>query len=261
MRPTQERGTLKGLKLTAGMALAFGLLIAIAAPASAQLQQPYGANDYGGFRNILPPGQSHNATINQDRPEPDDRRDPAAVRQPAEPLRRPRLRGARPRRTPRSTSTSRTAPSASRRARPSPPTARRPGHHDRPRPDLRRPPRLRRLARERDVRRRLRRRAGPPLLHGRPAQRGPRQALGVRRRSEQGDGRRRLEQRPLHRGRPAAPVRPRRRDLRRRRRPAPAGRAGLRRRGSTSSSPRRRRTRRCSPASTPCSARRSSPGR
>src|SRR5689334_194680 len=31
-------------------------LCALAAPASAQVQ-PYGTNDYGGFRNILPPGQ------------------------------------------------------------------------------------------------------------------------------------------------------------------------------------------------------------
>ncbi len=33
-----------------------------AAPAAAQVQ-PYGTNDFGGFRNVLPPGQGRNATL------------------------------------------------------------------------------------------------------------------------------------------------------------------------------------------------------
>ena len=36
-------------------------LLALATPASAQVQ-PYGTNDYGGFRNILPPGEG--TTVN-----------------------------------------------------------------------------------------------------------------------------------------------------------------------------------------------------
>src|SRR6476646_174036 len=43
-------------------AAALGLL-ALATPASAQVAvQPYGTNDYGGFRNILPPGEG--TTVN-----------------------------------------------------------------------------------------------------------------------------------------------------------------------------------------------------
>jgi acyl-homoserine lactone acylase PvdQ len=39
---------------------------ALALPSSAAAQvQPYGTNDYGGFLNILPPGQSHNATVGE----------------------------------------------------------------------------------------------------------------------------------------------------------------------------------------------------
>ena len=47
---------------TTAVAVALSALWAFAAPASAQVQ-PYGTNDYGGFRNILPPGQSHNASF------------------------------------------------------------------------------------------------------------------------------------------------------------------------------------------------------
>src|SRR5882757_4414426 len=36
-------------------------LFVLASPASAQVQ-PYGTNDYGGFRNILPPGEG--STVN-----------------------------------------------------------------------------------------------------------------------------------------------------------------------------------------------------
>jgi acyl-homoserine lactone acylase PvdQ len=45
------------------VAVALGALMA-SAPASAQIL-PYGTNDYGGFRNILPPGQGHNATVGE----------------------------------------------------------------------------------------------------------------------------------------------------------------------------------------------------
>ena len=48
------------------------------------------------------------------------------------------------------------------------------GRHDRARPRLRRAAHLRRHARRRDVRARLRGRRGPAVLHGRPAPRGPR---------------------------------------------------------------------------------------
>ena len=170
----REREQLKGLKFAAALALVFGLIIATATPASAQLQQPYGANDFGGFRNILPPGQSHNATINEVVQNTTSGAVPRAVGQPAEPLRRSRLRRSRALRTPRSTSTSRTGRSAIPPGAERAPLQPEGGHHDRPRPDLRRPPRLRRLPRERDVRRRLRRRPRPPLLHGCAPQRGPR---------------------------------------------------------------------------------------
>jgi hypothetical protein len=43
------------LAITAALACA----LLLAAPAAAQVQ-PYGTNDYGGFRNILPPGQGQN---------------------------------------------------------------------------------------------------------------------------------------------------------------------------------------------------------
>ena len=50
--------------------------------------------------------------------------------------------------------------------------------------------RLRRHALGHDLRRRLRGRRGPPVLHGRAAPRRPRAAVRLRRRREQGDGRR-----------------------------------------------------------------------
>ncbi|MDP9187715.1 MAG: penicillin acylase family protein, partial [Actinomycetota bacterium] len=55
---------MKGLRGTIAFALASAALIACAAPAAGQVQ-PYRANDFGGFRNILPPGQGHNATISE----------------------------------------------------------------------------------------------------------------------------------------------------------------------------------------------------
>ena len=51
------------------------------------------------------------------------------------------------------------------------------GRHDRPRRGLRRPAHLRRHALRHDVRRGLRRRRGPPVLHGRAAPRRPRAAV------------------------------------------------------------------------------------
>ncbi len=55
---------MRGLGFTAGIAIAISSLVALA-PAAAAQEQPYRANDYGGFRNILPPGQSHNATATE----------------------------------------------------------------------------------------------------------------------------------------------------------------------------------------------------
>ena len=78
--------------------------------------------------------------------------------------------------------------------------------HDRSRP-LRRPAHLRLHPRGDDVRRRLRVCRGPPLLHGRAAQRRPRPALILRRRRQRRHGPRRLGLEPLHRGRPPAPDR------------------------------------------------------
>src|SRR6266508_2063907 len=51
---------------TAGRVVVFALLLAAwttaAAPAAATVQpEPYGTHDAGGFRNVLPPGQGHNA--------------------------------------------------------------------------------------------------------------------------------------------------------------------------------------------------------
>ena len=92
--------------------------------------------------------------------------------------------------------------------------------HHRPR-QVRRPPHLRRDPRRGDVRRRLRRRRGPDVLHRRPAPRRPRRALLVRRRlaRQPRDGRGRLGRHPLpQRRRAPGPVRPRRR-----RSTAPAG--------------------------------------
>ena len=94
------------------------------------------------------------------------------------------------------------------------------------------PPHLRDHARRDDVRRRLRRRAGPPVLHRRAAPPRPRAAVLVHRRGagQPGHGRRAVVARALHRGRLPAPVRPRRRPLRRPRPPAAGRRAQLRRR-------------------------------
>ena len=39
------------------MTLAFACALLLASPAAAQVQ-PYGTNDYGGFRSILPPGRA-----------------------------------------------------------------------------------------------------------------------------------------------------------------------------------------------------------
>jgi acyl-homoserine lactone acylase PvdQ len=48
------------LALTAAVACA----LLLASPAAAQVQ-PYGTNDYGGFRNILPPGQGQNVNVGE----------------------------------------------------------------------------------------------------------------------------------------------------------------------------------------------------
>jgi len=54
----QRRGTKGTVAVVAWLAT----VAIVAAPASAQVQ-PYGTNDYGGFRNILPPGQGKNASV------------------------------------------------------------------------------------------------------------------------------------------------------------------------------------------------------
>ena len=54
-------------------------------------------------------------------------------------------------------------------------------------------------------------RRGPPVLHGRAAPRRPRRAVELRRRRQRGHGRRAVGGRALHRGRPRAPGRSRRR--------------------------------------------------
>ncbi|MGZ5361330.1 MAG: penicillin acylase family protein [Solirubrobacterales bacterium] len=54
------------MRRESGILAVCAALAALALPAVAGAQvQPYGTNDYGGFRNILPPGQSHNATLAQ----------------------------------------------------------------------------------------------------------------------------------------------------------------------------------------------------
>ena len=90
------------------------------------------------------------------------------------------------------------------------PTARAPGCTVQ-RDQLRRRTRLRRDPLRHDLLRRLRRRRGPPLLHGRPAARRTCPALRLRRRLEQGDGRRRLGElarttRPTSRSRSTRPT-------------------------------------------------------
>ena len=83
------------------------------------------------------------------------------------------------------------------------------GRHDRARQGLRRAARLRRDARRRDVRARLRGRRGPAVLHGRAAPRRPRRAGGLRRRRERrrwtpSSGRSRPTPRPTCSARPTS---------------------------------------------------------
>ena len=112
---------------------------------------------------------------------------------------------------------------------------------DRPRRQLRRAAHLRQDARRHDVRARLRGRRGPPLHDGRAPPRGPRAAVRVRRRRgrQPRAGPHAVGARAVHRGGPPAPVRPRRRGVRRRRRRAPGRRDELRGRDQRATSPRR----------------------
>ena len=57
--------------------------------------QPYGTNDAGGFRNVLPPGENGLDNAAADPQLQSARHDPAALRRPAAALRKPRLRRAR----------------------------------------------------------------------------------------------------------------------------------------------------------------------
>ena len=117
------------------------------------------------------------------------------------------------------------------------PAGRRREHHhpprrgnDPPRQGVRGAPCLWHHPRRHDVRRRVRERAGPPLLHGRAAQRRAQPAELLRGRREQEHGRRHVGTRAVHRGRPSAPVRRVRRPVRCRGREDPGRRPGVHRR-------------------------------
>ena len=200
-----------------GLIAALGAVVFIALVPAAQADvQPYATNDAGGFHDVLPPGANGLAngiqlaaflTTGQRPPHSDDQlamyRD-LMYATPGLKRRGPRalLQGLHLRREARGRRDHRHA--ARRR-------------HDRARQELRDPPHLRDDARRDDVRRRLRRRAGPPLLHRRAAPPRPRAAVLLHRRraGQPRHGRRAVVARALHRGRLPAPVRPRRRPLRR----------------------------------------------
>ena len=135
--------------------------------------QPYGTNDAGGFRNVLPPGENGLDTLAQIFSFRGIGDDPASLRRPAAALRKPRLRLADPdRRRRRPLLQGRDLRRSRRRGRLDDRTEAR--RDDRPRLGLRRPAHLRRHARRHDVRRRLRGRRGPALPDGRPAPHRPR---------------------------------------------------------------------------------------
>ena len=152
-----------------GLIAALGAVVFIALVPAAQADvQPYATNDAGGFHDVLPPGANGLAngiqlaaflTTGQRPPHSDDQlamyRD-LMYATPGPQARGPRalLQGLHLRREARGRRDHRHA--ARRR-------------HHRARQELRDPPHLRDHARRDDVRRRLRRRAGPPLLHRRAA--------------------------------------------------------------------------------------------
>ena len=134
------------------------------------------------FSDVLPPGTNGRANLVELAAFLGDRRAPAAQRRPARHVRAPAQRDPRRHGEDDRRRSSRTRASASRpatRRRTYSPRAGLTIVRDRV---LRRPPRLRRDARGGDVRPRLRRRRGPPVLHRRAAPRRPRAAQLVRRR-------------------------------------------------------------------------------
>ena len=215
-----------------GLIAALGAVVFIALVPAAQADvQPYAANDAGGFHDVLPPGTNGLAngiqlaaflTTGQRPPHSDDQLAMYRDLMYATPGLKPEdlgrfykdsTFGVKPEDV-------ETTVSAARR------------RHHRARQELRDPPHLRHHARRDDVRRRLRGRAGPPLLHRRAAPPRPRPAVVLHRRraGQPRHGRRAVDAGALHGGRLPAPVRPRRRPLRRPRPPAAGRRAELRRR-------------------------------
>ena len=105
--------------LDAALAVLLLLLAAARRPsrasAGAAAPQPYGTNDAGGFRNVLPPGENGLDTLPQLFAFRGTGAAAAALRRPAAALRKPPLRRPDADRRRRSRTTSRTRPSASRR--------------------------------------------------------------------------------------------------------------------------------------------------
>ena len=247
------------MHITRKLILALVALALVPATADAQ-RQPYGTNDYGGFRSVLPPGTNgvfnvtdytlflangtcppHTADqlpLYRDLMYATPGADLGGHRQVLQErdLRRPGRAG---------------------------------GAHVQPARRGDRGPRqgLRRAARVRDHPRRhalrggLRGRRGQALLHGRAPPRRARAAVGLRRRGQQGDGQGRVGVVALHRGRPPEAGRPDGRPLRTRGRRAPAGRGRLRGRHQPVHRARRGSTRRSCRPSTRLWARRSRTGR
>ncbi len=162
------------------------LVIAPAATAGAAVQ-PYGTNDAGGFRNVLPPGETGSTTLKDCRLQ-SGRDTAASLRRPAAALRKPRLRGAgADRRRDRRLLQGRHLRGPGRRSRIDDRTET--GGHDHPRQSLRRAPHLRRHAGRHDVRSRLCRGERPPLPDGHPPSHRPRRTRLVPRRLQRRGGR------------------------------------------------------------------------
>ena len=158
-----------------------GLPLALPIPNNGPQPQPYGTNDFGGFRNILPPGQNGFDNLTQlgafeatgARPAHNDDQlgmyanlvyaAPGLTAAQLPDYFKDATFGVKP---------------GDVEAHVEPAL----GRHDRARQAIRRTPHLRKHARRDDVRRRLRGRRGPALLHRRAASRRPQPAVLVRRR-------------------------------------------------------------------------------
>ena len=247
-----------------GLIAALGAVFVIAAAPAAQADvQPYAANDAGGFHDVLPPGANGLANGVELARLPDHRRRGPRTTTTSCAMYRdlmyatPGLKAAGPRALLQGLDASACKPGGRRVDRQ--PARRR---DDPARQRLRRPAHLRR----RRAAGRCSAPATPPpqdrlffidvLRHL-----GPRAAVVLHRRraGQPRDGRRAVVARALHRGRLPAPVRPRRRPLRRARAPAAGRRAATTSPASTSTSPRRGWTRPRCPASTRRSASRRGP--